>query len=597
MSNPLVNDRQVDFDLYEVLDVEALSRLPRFADHSRETFDMVIDSCRRLARDHLWPAYREIDVEPPTFDGTSVRVHPTVHRLYRELVDLGLVNVTRPYEVGGQQLPTTVVTAAHAYLKAANASLFSYVGLTTGAAHLIETFGDDDARETFMGPMYAGEWTGTMALTEPHAGSSLGDLSTTATPRDDGTYAIRGSKIFISGGDHDVTDNIVHLTLARIAGAPAGTKGISLFAVPKKRPTSKGLVDNDVSVAGMIHKIGWRGLPSLALNFGENDDCVGWLIGEPNRGLAHMFQMMNSARIMVGLHGVATASVAYQEALAYAKDRPQGRPADTRDPTAPQVPIIEHDDVKRMLLRQKAIVEGGLALVFRTAWYSDLASASDDPERQRTAQTMLDLLTPITKSFPAERGYDSNVLAVQVHGGYGYSSEYLPEAWLRDQKLNSIHEGTTGIQGLDLLGRRVMAGQGATLQVFAAEVANTIKRAVEADVRTQLVEQVRQAVDDVVALTGEVGARGAGGDVARMLRHSTDYLDLFSTLVLGWLHVDRAAAANEAVAAGRGPASLYAGVQAVADYWSATEMTRVPSLVDRIRSAEDSFARMRPDWF
>ena len=597
MSNPLVSDRQMDFDLYEVLDAEGLADLPHFADHSRETFDFVLDSCRRLSRDHLWPAYRDIDAEPPRYVDGRIQVHPKVHALYRELVDLGLITVSRGYDVGGQQLPTTIVAAAQAYVKAANLSVFSYIGLTTGAAHLIEAFGDEEARRTFMEPMYAGEWTGTMALTEPHAGSSLGDLTTTATPREDGTYAIRGSKIFISGGDHDVTENIVHLTLARIAGAPPGTKGISLFAVPKRRPTPEGLVDNDVRVAGMIHKIGWRGLPSLALNLGEQNDCVGWLIGEPNRGLACMFQMMNSARIMVGLHGVATASVAYQEALAYAKERPQGRPAGDRDPSSPQVPIIEHDDVKRMLLRQKAVVEGGFALVLRTAWYSDMAVAAEDDDARRRAQILLDLLTPITKSFPAERGFESNALAVQIHGGYGYSSEYLPEAWLRDQKLNSIHEGTTGIQGLDLLGRRALAGDGAALQAFSDEVDRTAKRALVAGVDAGLTERLRGAVDDLLVLTGEVAGRGAAGDVAAMLRHSTDYLDVFGTVVVGWLHLERAAAAAESLAAGRGPAAFYRGVAAAADYWFATEMTRVPEVVARIRSAEDSFARMEADWF
>jgi butyryl-CoA dehydrogenase len=597
MSNPLVSDRQIDFDLYEVLDAETLTDLPYFADHSRETFDFVLDSCRRLSRDHLWPAYRDIDAEPPRFVDGHIEVHPKVHALYRELVDLGLITVGRGYDVGGQQLPTTIVAAAQAYVKAANLSVFSYIGLTTGAAHLIEAFGDEEARQTFMTRMYAGEWTGTMALTEPHAGSSLGDLTTTATPRGDGTYAIRGSKIFISGGDHDVTENIVHLTLARIAGAPPGTRGISLFAVPKRRPTPDGLVDNDVRVAGMIHKIGWRGLPSLALNFGERDDCVGWLIGEPNRGLACMFQMMNSARIMVGLHGVATASVAYQEALAYAKERPQGRAADNREPSSPQVAIIEHDDVKRMLLRQKAIVEGGFALVLRTAWYSDMATAAEDEDARRRAQLLLDLLTPITKSFPAERGFDSNALAVQVHGGYGYSSEYLPEAWLRDQKLNTIHEGTTGIQGLDLLGRRALAGDGAALQALSDEVALTVKRALAADVDADLADRLRDAVTELLTLTGEVAGRGAAGDVAAMLRHSTDYLDLFGTIVVGWLHLERAAAAAEALASGRGPASFYRGVQAATDYWFATEMTRAAEIVARIRSAEDSFARMEADWF
>ena len=381
--NPLLRDRDVDFLLYEVLDAPALTALPAFAEHTRETFDLYLQSSRRLAREVLFPAYKAMDESPARLANGRVTTHPRMHEIWPQLVELGVIGATRPTEVGGQSLPLTVAVLAHGYLMAANLSAYGYVGLTTGAAHLIEAFGDDALKREIMTRMYAGEWTGTMALTEPQAGSSLADVTTRATPRSDGTYSIYGSKIFISGGDHDLTENIVHMTLARIDGAPAGIKGVSLFAVPKRRLEDGRLVPNDVHVAGVIHKIGWRGLPSLALTFGEGGDCRGWLVGEPHKGIGYMFQMMNEARIMVGLNGVATASVAYHESLAYARTRPQGRPIASRDPKKPQVPIIEHADVRRMLLRQKAIVEGGLLLVTFAAWHADLARAP--PTRPRAA--------------------------------------------------------------------------------------------------------------------------------------------------------------------------------------------------------------------
>jgi len=600
VANPLVDDRDVAFILDDVLDVARLCELPAFADHTPETFDLVIDSARRLAREQLYPTYRAMDQEPPVFDDGRVRVHKALQDLVPRMAELGLISAIRPEAVGGMQLPLSVAVAAQAYLMAANASAYGYVGLTAGAAHLIEEYGDDDLRALFMARMYAGEWLGTMALTEPDAGSSLGDITTSASPRHDGTYAIRGAKIFISGGDHQITDNIVHLALARIQGAPAGTRGISLFAVPRLRPEHgdpTALVDNDVRAAGMVHKIGWKGIPSLVLSLGEGDNCHGWLVGQPGRGLTYMFQMMNEARIMVGVNGVATASVAFHESLAYARERPQGRPPAAKDPTTPQVAIMAHPDVRRMLLRQKAIVTGGLTLVVAAARYSDLANHGDTEAQRHDGHVLLDLLTPIAKSFPAEYGYESNVLAVQVHGGYGYSSEYLPESWLRDQKLNSIHEGTTGIQSLDLLGRKVMADGGAAIVALAAVVERTAERAVAAGVDRRQATQLRDAMQAVATLTTELGQRGAAGDIEGMLRHSVDYLDLLSIVVVAWLHLERAAAARQRATRLGSRDGFIEGVLATTDYWFATDLPRVDTLVARIRSGEDSFVRMRSEWF
>ena len=420
---------------------------------------------------------------------------------------------------------------------AGNLSAYGYAGLTTGAAHLIEAFGSEALKATYMAPMYAGKWSGTMALTEPQAGSSLADVTSSATPSGD-HFLLRGAKIFISGGDHDATENVVHLVLARIDGAPAGTKGISLFVVPRLRPevsvSATALVPNDVQVSGVIHKIGWRGLPSVALSLGDEGDCRGWLVGPPHEGLRCMFQMMNEARIMVGMNAAATASVAYHASLHYASERTQGRALTEKNPSKPPTAIIEHADVRRMLLRQKAIVEGAFSLLGTTSRYADLSEHAETPAERARAKKLLDLLTPVAKTFPAERGFESNTLALQIHGGYGYSSEYLPEAWLRDQKLNSIHEGTTGIQGLDLLARKVVAGGGETLSLFAEEVHRAIAEAEAAGVDGDAQKALRDALAEVVSLTALLGERGMRGDVEGMLAHSADFMELFSIVAVAW---------------------------------------------------------------
>jgi butyryl-CoA dehydrogenase len=602
MANPLLSDRNVEFLLREVLDTKALLALPAFSDHTIETCEMYVQSARKLARDVLYPAYKPMDEAPPKLDGAQLRVHPSMRAIYPRLVELGTITATRPPSVGGASLPTCVATLANAYLMAANLSAYGYAGLTTGAARLIESFGSDDLRARFMTRMYAGEWTGTMALTEPQAGSSLTDVKTSAKPVPGaGHYLVRGSKIFISAGDHDLTENIVHLTLARIEGAPPGIKGVSLFAIPKRRvdPATGALVSNDVHVAGVIHKIGWRGIASLAINFGEQDDCQGWLVGEPHRGIAYMFQMMNEARIMVGLNGVATAAVAYQESLEYAKTRPQGRPLGAKNPEAPQVPIIEHADVRRMLLRQKAIVEGGLCLVVEAAHLQDLSEhATAAPERER-ARLLLDLLTPIAKTFPAEKGFESNALAVQIHGGYGYTSEYMPEAWLRDQKLNTIHEGTTGIQGMDLLGRKVIAGGGSALRALVDAIEQTVGRAKQAGVPDAWLTRLQGSVTAVGEVTMQLGELGMKGDVDAMMRHSSDYMEMLSIVVVGWQWLAQAAVAKEGLA--RHPPApdrdFYEGKLAAAQYWVNTELPRVGTLGALCRSNEDSYARAQPTWF
>jgi alkylation response protein AidB-like acyl-CoA dehydrogenase len=594
--NPLLSDRDVSFLLYEVFDAAALLALPHFADHSRETFDAYVDLCARFARETVFPAFKALDEEPPRLAGGQVLAHERLHDIYKKMREIGVFAASRPFDVGGQQLPLTISTAAHLYIMAANPAVYSFAGLSTGAAHLIEAFGSDELKTRYMMPLYEGRFSGTMALTEPHAGSSLADVATRATPSGD-HFLLSGAKIFISGGDHDLTENIVHLVLARIDGAPAGIKGVSLFVVPKFRVMDGGLAPNDVKISGLVHKIGWRCLPAVLLSLGEAGDCRGWLVGELHQGIPYMFQMMNEARISIGADAIGSASAAYYESLAYAAARPQGRPVTSKDPRLPQVPILEHADVRRMLLRQKAIVEGGLGLVLQTALFADRARhAAIEPER-RHAQLLLDLLTPVAKSFPAEKGFESNALALQVHGGYGYTSEFLPEAWLRDQKLNSIHEGTTGIQGLDLLGRKVMVNGGAALVALAEEVSAACRRAESAGVEASWVSAVRAAGASLNALTQELAARGRAGDTDGMLRHSADYLELFSTYAVAWQWLLQAAAAKEGFARKGGTQDLYEGKLAAAQYWIRTELPKNAALVILCRENEDSYARMKPRWF
>jgi alkylation response protein AidB-like acyl-CoA dehydrogenase len=593
MANPLIPDDLVDFLLDEVIDLDRVLSLPAFAAHSRETCTLFLDSARRISRDVLFPAYEEMDRAPPRFEDGRVHLHPKMRALYRQIVELGLLPATRPEEVGGAMLPMTVTAAASAYLMAANLGAYSLAGLTTGAARLIESFGDRDLRERYMTRMYSGEWTGTMALTEPQAGSSLADVQTRATPQADGSYRVRGTKVFISGGDQDMTDNIVHLTLARIDGAPDGIKGVSLFAIPKLREEGGRLVANDVACTSVFKKIGWKALPSVQLSFGDAGDCHGYLVGEPHQGIRYMFQMMNEARLMVGLNGIASASVAYQEALGYARERPQGRPLTARDPRLPQVAIIEHADVRRMLLRQKAIVEGGLGLLLRTAMLTDLASHAPDQAERRQAGLLLDLLVPIAKTFPAEYGFEANTLAVQVHGGYGYTSEFRPEAWWRDQKLNSIHEGTSGIQALDLLGRKAVAAGGEALQLFARAVQATLTGAREAGAEDEA-SALSAALEDLIRTTTALGLKGLQGDADGMLRHAADYMDAFSVVAIAWQLLDHA------VAAGRGTRRSPAfndGISRACAYWFRTELAHVAVTLARARSGETSFADASADSF
>jgi alkylation response protein AidB-like acyl-CoA dehydrogenase len=502
----LINNRDLQFQLYELFDIEPLFSRAKFAEHSKETFDAVLQTAEKIASKHFLPHNHLADQNEPKFVDGKVEMIAEVKEAFDAFRKAGFIAGGMEYELGGMQLPFLITLAASGYFTSANPSTTGYGFLTTGAANLIRSFGNEQQKSDFLPPMLSGDFSGTMALTEPSAGSSLSDITTQATPRADGNYNIKGQKIYISGGDHQLTDNIVHLVLAKIKDAPAGIKGISLFIVPKFRldQSCKPAESNDVNLSGLFHKMGYRGTTSTVLSFGEQDDCIGYLIGEPHDGLKYMFQMMNEARLSVGFGAVMIGYRGYLESLNYAKERPQGRKPSEKDPTSPQVNIIEHADVKRMLLAQKAFVEGGMALCFYSAGLVDDANTLKGEEKQ-DAEKLLDLLMPVVKATNSEYGLKANELAIQVLGGAGYTNEYPVEQCYRDNRLNPIHEGTNGIQALDLLGRKVWSHQGEAINLLSERVMQDIDNANQFARSRELGQQVASALKVCGEVTKAIG--------------------------------------------------------------------------------------------
>jgi len=534
MAEKYFSERNLKFLLYEVLDVGRLLPHAFFADHNRESFDLILDTAAKVARDRLYPIFRDMDREPPRLVDGQVKVHPNVGALMQEWGEGGWIGAAFPYETNGQQLPATLSMASNFIFSAANFPAAAYPGLTTGAAHLILSFGSDQLIETYVPSLLEGKWQGTMALTEPQAGSSLSDITTRADPSEEGFYRIHGQKVFISAGDHDGVDNIVHLMLARIKGAPPGVKGISLFVVPKRRPDENGaLVSNDINVTAVYHKMGYRGCPITQLSMGENDNCRGYLVGEPHKGLTYMFQMMNEARIGVGLQATAIASAAYYAALEYAKERPQGRKIDNKDMSLPQIPIIEHADVRRMLLFQRAIVEASLSLVLQCGMYVDLIHVTQGEERHKWS-LLLDLLTAVVKSYPSEMGILAVSQGLQILGGYGYCDEFPLEQYYRDMRIHPIHEGTTGIQGLDLLGRKVVMENGAAVRLYFEEVSKAVQSGLADQELKAYAEKLQEAMGRLQSVISHLMTYALNGRIERFLADATLFLEFFSLTVMAW---------------------------------------------------------------
>jgi alkylation response protein AidB-like acyl-CoA dehydrogenase len=588
MPEKFVSRRNLEFLLYEVNRMEQLSALPYFADHTRETYDLVIDTALKLARNLIYPYLREMDEKAPFLENGEVKVHPAVKTMMKEWGEGGWISSSMPYEVGGQQLPITLHMLCNYIFAAANFAATGFPGLTTGAAHLVLSYASDGLKQTYVPRMLAGEWQGTMALTEPQAGSSLSDIITTAHPTDNGYYNIKGQKIFISAGDHDGVENVIHMMLARIKGAPAGIKGISLFLVPKKRIDDSGALEpNDVTVATVYHKMGYRGCPITQLSMGENDDCRGYLVGEPHKGLSYMFQMMNEARIGVGMQATAIATAAYYTSLEYAKERPQGRKLTSKDPTLPQVPIIEHADIRRMLLFQRATTEGSLAVILQCAMYTDLAR-TEDLEQKKRYDLLLDLLTPVAKTYGAENGILSVSQGLQILGGYGYCQEFPMEQYFRDIRIHTIHEGTTGIQGMDLLGRKVIMKNGEAMRLYIAEVEAAIREASEHEGLRPYADRLKAALEQMQNVTLFRVQFALKGEVEEFLADATLYLDFFGIIAVAWQWLIQGIAAQKGLSTDSSDAekSFYKGKLHTMKYFFHYELPKIHGLAARLMEAD-----------
>jgi alkylation response protein AidB-like acyl-CoA dehydrogenase len=622
----------LDFLLHQWLGVGGLLQRPRFADHSTDTFASVLDTCERIAGEKFAPFNRLSDTQEPHFDGERVHLPQATHDALAAYVDSGMLAAAQDYEWGGMQLPCVIEMAANAFFSKASVAMGGYAMLTSGNANLLMAHGTPLQREVFAKNGFAGRWFGTMCLSEPQAGSSLSDVATRAVPDGDDfeadplgpRYRLRGNKMWISAGEHELTENIVHLVLAKIPGPDgkliAGTRGISLFIVPKRLVNTQAELTgerNDVALAGLNHKLGYRGTTNTLLNFGEGKypvrgaaGAIGYRVGAPGEGLRCMFHMMNEARIGVGLGAVMLGYAGYEASLDYARQRPQGRPitGSGKDAAQPQVPLIQHADIRRMLLAQKSYVEGGLALELYCARLVDELHTGDDAAvldngltARAEAHLLLEMLTPIAKSWPSEWCLEANSLAIQVHGGYGYTRDFMVEQYWRDNRLNMIHEGTHGIQALDLLGRKVVMQGGAGLKLLATHISRTAQRAGQVQGLAEPANALAGALQRLGAATRAAWATGVPEEA---LANATPYLQAFGHVVLAWVWLDVALAAQAAVdGAGEAPAqtsvdaALLNGKIAAMQYFFAYELPKIDAWLLVASRREPLCRHMTDDMF
>jgi butyryl-CoA dehydrogenase len=535
---------QCKFLLQEVHQVQEIFSLPKFSHLNWEEAWMMIEAAKLLADRDMAPFFKEMDAQPATYDGQGgVKTHPQLKTIIRQAAENGWIGGGAKFEHGGMQLPMMIYNTAHHIFMSANNSCQGYFSLSAGSAALITSFGTEDQIKTFVPNIFAGKWQGTMALTEPQAGSSLSDITTSAKSNSDGFYRIKGQKIFISGGQHEACDNFVHLTLARIEGAPAGTKGISLFIIPKFWPEKDGtLTPNDVFCAGDFQKMGQRGYCTTHLVFGDKESCKGWLVGEPHKGLSYMFQMMNEARISVGLDAASVAMAAYQASLQYACERPQGRLASEKDPLKSPTLIINHPDVQRMLLTQKAIAEGALSLAMECNRLADLVHATEGEEKKKHL-LLLELLTPIVKTYSSEHGSRSAALAIQTLGGYGFTMDFPVQQHYRDLKIMSLYEGTTGIQSIDLLGRKVVMENGKALSILFESIRETINHASTHEPLKKYGIELEEELVRVQQVLNHLSRFAKQGNVDRYLADATVFMEQMSYVIIAWQWLKQAVVA------------------------------------------------------
>lgn len=586
MAKKYVDLETLKYLLYDVHQLEDLLSRERFQDHDIESLDLFIESVKQFADKEMFPYFQEMDEKPAYHKDGTVMVHPQVKTMMEKGGELGVISAPFNYEDGGMQIPLLAQTAATYIMDAANNHLPGYTGLTQGAAELIIHFANQSLKDTYVEKMLTGQWGGTMCLTEPQAGSSLSDIVTKATPTDEGHYHISGQKIFISGGDHQYAENIVHLLLARIEGAPKGTKGISLFVVPKNRPNADGsLTPNDVTTVADFQKMGQKGYCTTHLGFGDAGHCEGYLVGEPNKGLHYMFLMMNAARIAVGRGASAIASAAYHASLQYANERPQGRKL-TQDGTKnindKQSLIIEHPDVRRMLFLQKAVVEGSMSLCMLAAKYYDLENTAESAEEKRKYNTLLEMIIPVVKTYPSEAGIYAVNNGLQILGGYGFCTDFVLQQYIRDIRISAIYEGTTGIQSQDLLGRKMTMGNGEGAKLLMDEIMVTIQAASQIDALQPYATVLNEKLQLTVKIFENLMPFAMKGDYERFLADASIFMEFFSLVIIGWSWLEIGLNAKQAQITGKATYSddFYESKLATLEYFYAYEIPKTSGLAE-----------------
>jgi len=543
------NVRDAKFILWDMLQIQRLFELPEYKEFDEETINMVIDQAAKFAENVLGPHNAEGDTVGCKFENGKVTVPPVFQDLYKQFCELGWVNLTSSPDVGGQGLPEVASLPPKEFFMGANFSFCAYPVFAYGGGHLLEVFGSEELKEKYMYKMYTGEWGGSMCLTEPEAGSDVGAAKTTAK-KDGDHYLISGTKMFITSGDHDLVDNIIHAVLGRIEGAPTGTKGLTLFAVPKYRVNEDGSLGefNDVTTVGIEEKIGIHGSSTCTLSFGDNNSCQGYIIGEENMGIVHMFQLMNEARIEVGIQSVSASSGAYLNALAFAKERIQGQDIKTmKDPEAPSVSIMKHPDVRRMLLTIKSYTEGMRALLYYNAYLLDLGHHLEDEKEKAASQLRAELLTPICKAYCSDMAFRMTEYAIQVCGGYGATKDYPIEQYLRDTKIASIYEGTNGIQSLDLLGRKLMMKKGAVFMGLLEDINKFASENESNESIGKACKELSKSKDVISEIAMHLGGLSMGGQIELSMSHSVTLLMSLGHVIITWLLLWQAKIADEKI--------------------------------------------------
>lgn len=590
--------RDVEFLLYEVFNVDELVKNERYSHHDRETFVAVLELARDFAEQKFYPLAKPLDHNEPYLKDNKVVTIPELKNILDEYRELGFQKMSAEIALGGMQLPFVIAQAAGAFLAAANVSAIAYSFLTTAAANLLSKYGAISLKDRFLGPMIEGRFFGTMNLSEPQAGSSLADIKVVAKPTKSEHYLISGTKMWISGGEHELSENIVHMVLARLEGAPSGIAGISLFLVPKYREDSEGnfTKQNDIQVVGLNHKMGWHGTTNTVLNYGENSDCHGYLIGEPNKGLLYMFHMMNEARIGVGMHATALGYTGYLHSLSYAKERIQGRRLGAPKSDSNQVSIIEHPDIKRLLMMQKLAVEGSLALTLFCAFLYDRYLVETNESSKEEINLLLELLTPVAKSWPSEFCLEANKHAIQVLGGYGYTKDFPLERFYRDNRLNPIHEGTHGIQALDLIGRKIFANEGKSFIFLLTLVKETISKA-QKDAELKIFgDQLDASIMQLESVVESIKLKRKNSSDYLALSSAGIFLDAFGLILIGWMWLKQGIIVFEKLRV-EDTNPFYLGKKSTIKFYFNHDLPKARERLDFISRFDSSFVEMESNWF